>query len=188
MPDIPVAAQADIAFVLTIFFLVATTMHVDSGITRVLPPYVDPTVQQDMQVEVRERDLLAISINRGGSVMAQGQPISINQLKDLVKEFVLNPRQDENMSGTNDTEIDLLGVYPVSSAVISLKTDRGTSYSTYIAVQNELTRALNEMRDDLARNKFGRDYSNLAQPQRDAIAAAIKNNISEAEPIEIGGN
>ena len=41
-------------------------------------------------------------------------------------------------------------VYPVSEGVVSLQTTRDTGYQSYIMVQNELTRAFNEVRDEVA--------------------------------------
>ena len=45
--------------------------------------------------------------------------------------------------------------------VISLQTDRGTSYETYIMVQNELTRAFNKVRNEVAMRKFGVKFEDL---------------------------
>jgi hypothetical protein len=75
------------------------------------------------------------------------------------------------------------------SAVISLKNDRGTSYEMYLKVQNELTAAINELRDELSVQKFGVKMSVLGnEEQIAAIKAAIPVPISEAEPENIGGN
>ena len=85
-------------------------------------------------------------------------------------------------------EIPLLGTMEVSQGVISLQNDRGTSYDMYIQVQNELMAAVNEMRQDLSRVKFQREYEDLSNEQRSAIDKAIPAAISEAEPTKIGGN
>lgn len=74
----------------------------------------------------------------------------------------------------------------VSKGVISLQNDRGTSYDMYIAVQNELTAAIDEMRNELSQAKFGRKYADLTEPQAGAIDQAIPIAISEAEPTKIG--
>jgi hypothetical protein len=81
-----------------------------------------------------------------------------------------------------------LGDYPVSKGIISLKNDRGTSYDMYIQVQNELTAAVNELRDELSRQRFGVKFADLNdQDKTDAISKAIPMSISEAEPEDIGG-
>ncbi|MEG2494007.1 MAG: biopolymer transporter ExbD, partial [Rikenellaceae bacterium] len=70
----------------------------------------------------------------------------------------------------------------VSKAVISLQNTRYTSYNMYIKVQNELTRAYNELRNDLSQREFGKTYDNLDENQQTAIRDAIPLRISEAEP------
>ena len=55
-PEINAGSMADIAFLLLIFFLVTTTMDVDSGITRRLPPPVD----SPDNVKVKERNVLNV--------------------------------------------------------------------------------------------------------------------------------
>ena len=67
------------------------------------------------------------------------------------------------------------------------RNDRGTSYDMYLQVQNELTAAINEMRDELATARFGKHYADLSEPQRKAVETAIPMAISEAEPTKIGG-
>ena len=81
----------------------------------------------------------------------------------------------------------MLGNTPVSKGVISLQNDRGTSYDMYIKVQNELTAAVNELRDELSREKFSRKYVDCNDEQKEAIDKAVPVAISEAEPKNIGG-
>lgn len=178
--------MADIAFLLLIFFLVATTMSTDSGINRVLPPWADN--QQKDDIEIKERNLMAVKVNQFDRILANNQEVLLPQLKDKVKEFVLNPRDDENMPEKEMTVIDGVGAYPVSQGVISLQNDRGTSYDMYLRVQNELTRAFNEIRDELALVKFGAKFEDLSKEHREAVQKAVPSKISEAEPRNIGGN
>ena len=74
----------------------------------------------------------------------------------------------------------------VSKGVISLQNDRGTSYDMYLQVQNELAAAINEMRNELSTERFGKKYADLSDPQVEAIDKAIPIAISEAEPTKIG--
>jgi biopolymer transport protein exbD/tolR len=183
--EINAGSMADIAFLLLIFFLVATTMNVDTGLVRVLPPMPDPNVKQE-DIKVKERNLLLVFVSGSGNIMAGGQLIDIRQLKDKAKEFILNPYNDENLPEKEDKELELPDgqkwVYPVSQGVISLQNTRDTGYQVYIRVQNELTRAFNEVRDEVAMSKFGKKFSELQEEQRKVITTAVPMKISEAEP------
>ena len=187
--------MADIAFLLLIFFLVATTMNVDTGITRMLPPIpLDEQITEDMKV--KERNLLPILVNNQDLIMVAGIQMHISQVNDAVKRFILNPTNDENMPEKENKDIDMPDGtkwnYPVSKGVVSLQSTEGASYNIYIQVQNELTRAFSEMRDDVARQKFGKPFTELNDAERETIGSshgAVPLNISEAEPknVDIGG-
>ena len=81
--------------------------------------------------------------------------------------------------------IEGYGEYPVSKGVISLQNDRGTSYRAYIAVQNELVKAINEVRDDFCKQNYGKAYTFLTEDQQKIVREAIPQNISEAEPKDV---
>ena len=191
-PDINAGSQADIAFLLLIFFLVATTMNTDTGIARMLPP-LPPEDQKNEDVKVKERNLFLVLVSGSGNIMAgvsgKQELISLSQLKDRAKEFITNPMDDDNLPEKKDTEIELpdgsTWVYPVSEGVVSLQTTRDTNYQSYIMVQNELTRAFNEVRDEVAMKKFGAKFSELSEDQRNAVSKAVPLKISEAEPRNI---
>ena len=185
-PEVNASSQADIAFLLLIFFLVATTMNTDAGINRTLPPWVENRDQLD--IEIKERNLLEVKIDLSDRIMAGGQIVRITEVKDIAKDFYLNLTDDENMPEKEMVQIDIIGAYPVSQGVISLQNDRGASYEMYLKVQNELTRAVNEIRDEISQQKFGAKYKDLSDKQREAINSAQKMAISEAEPKNVGGN
>ena len=184
-PEVRADSQADIAFLLLIFFLVATTMNSDKGLSRVLPPLPPEDVKVE-DIKVKERNILLVFVNAAGQIMAGNESMDIRGLKDKAKEFILNPMDDENLPEKKETEIDLgdgsKWVYPVSEGVVSLQTTRDTSYEVYIMVQNELSRAFNEVRDQVAMQKFGSVFEDLTEDQRTAITKAVPQKISEAEP------
>ena len=184
-PEVRADSQADIAFLLLIFFLVATTMNSDKGLSRVLPPLPPEDVKVE-DIKVKERNVLLVFVNAAGQIMAGNESMDIRGLKDKAKEFILNPMDDENLPEKKDTEIDLPDgskwTYPVSEGVISLQTTRDTSYEVYIMVQNELSRAFNEVREQVSMQKFGHSFADLNEDQRSAVTKAVPQKISEAEP------
>ena len=190
--EINAGSMADISFLLLIFFLVATTMNTDTGLVRMLPP-MPPENQQQEEIKVKERNLFLVLISGSGNIMAgvpgKQEQIVLGQLKDMAKEFITNPMDDENLPEKVDREIDMADgskwTYPVSEGVVSLQTTRDTGYQAYIMVQNELTRAFNEVRDDVAQRKFGAKFSELNEDQRNAVSKAVPLKISEAEPRNI---
>ena len=186
VPEINASSMADIAFLLLIFFLMTTTMNVDTGLARMLPPMPEKDQQQE-DVEVKKRNIFTVLINKSDRLLVRGEPMDISMLKDKTKEFVLNPNNDPNLSDQNEKDIPMLGKVMVSEGVVSLQNDRGTSYMMYMKVQNELVAAYNEMREDLSRSMFSKPYDKLSQDEKDAIGKAMPSRISEAEPKNIGG-
>ena len=185
IPEINASSQADIAFTVLIFFLVVSTMDVDTGIVRVLPPMADPNMKQE-DIKVKERNLLLVFVSGSGNLMAGGKVVTIDALREKAKEFILNPNDLKTLPEKKNEKIDMPDgtkwTYPVSEGVISLQNTRDTSYERYIEVQNALTRAYNEVRDDLAMQKFGKKFEKLEDAERQVITKAIPMKISEAEP------
>ncbi len=184
-PQINAGSMADISFLLLIFFLVTTTMDTDSGISRRLPPPPDPTAPPP---DVKERNVFNVLVNKNDRLMVDGRVGDIRTLKLETKEFLSNPNNDPNLPEKREEVIPGIGPFQVSKGIISLKNDRGTSYDMYIQVQNELTAAVNELRDELSKQKFGKKFSELTDNNSiEAIQKAIPVSISEAEPEDIGG-
>lgn len=184
-PDIPSASMADIAFMLLIFFLVATTMDVDSGLERLLPQM--PPADQEEPPPIKERNVFSVLLDANNRLMVEGELIRVEDLREKAKEFMTNPRNLETLPETKPTEIPFIGNFEVTKGVISLRNDFGTQYGMYISVQNELVAAVNELRDEMASSTFGKTYANCNSEQREAIRMAIPSRISEAEPKMVGG-
>lgn len=186
IPEINAGSMADIAFLLLIFFLVTTTMNVDTGILRKLPPYQDE--QQDDTPPIKERNVFIVLLNRNNDLLVEGQPMQVSQLTDRTKKFLTNPNNNENLSAKKETEVPGIGNVMVSKGVVSLQNDRSTEYGRYLEVQNELMRAYNELRNNAAMNYFGKKFKELSDDQHKAIRKIHPLSISEAEPRNVGGN
>ena len=184
-PAINSSSTADIAFLLLCYFLMTTTMGSQLGLSRRLPPIPDKNQEIEDQ-KINRRNIIVVRINSSDRILAGSEGIEVSQLKDKVKEFLTNPNNDPKLPEKEMKEIEGFGQCAVSKGVISLQNDRGTSYDMYFRVQNELAAAINELRDELAREKFHMGYADINDEQRAAIDTAIPVSISEAEPTKIG--
>jgi len=184
-PEINASSTADIAFLLLCYFLMTTTMGSQNGLLRRLPPMPDEKQQAENQ-KINRRNIIQVKINSADKVLAGSEPIEVNQLKDRIKEFLTNPTNDPNLPERENVQIEGYGVYPVSKGVISLQNDRGTSYEAYIAVQNELVRAVNELRDAFCSRSYGKNFNQCNEDEQAVAKKAIPQQISEAEPKDVG--
>jgi len=193
-PEINAGSMADIAFLLLIFFLVTTTMDVDTGLTRKLPPPIEEELEKPP--EVKERNVFQVLVNANDDLLVEGEPILVTQLRDAAKEFIVGDKTftDQSMPEGRPTDVPLLGRIMVSKQIVSLQNDRGTSYEMYIKVQNELVGAYNEVRNDFAQQKFGKtmqeletaaENSKLFENQLKAVKKMYPQRISEAEPKNV---
>lgn len=170
--EIPTASMADIAFLLLIFFLVTTTIDVDTGIGMTLPPKLE---EDQEPPPVRERNMLKILINAQGQVLLEDQPSSVSRIRAEVKKHTLNEGADPNYAET------------ASRAIVSLKTDRQTPYDMYVNVLDEIWMAYFEMWDAEARRMGYSSYDAYRTAIEDTgeenlIREKIKAQISIAEP------
>jgi len=188
MPEIPSASMADIAFLLLIFFLVTTTMDVDTGLERRLPQWIDPADIEETP-PIKERNVFVVLVDRYDRLMVEGEISRVEDLREKAKEFLTNPGNKENLPEKYTEDVPIFGPTELisKSSVISLRNDYGTTYKTYIMVQNELVAAINELRDELARSKFGKPFNDLQEDQQEAIKIIYPQKISEAEPKKVGG-
>lgn len=182
-PEINAGSMADIAFLLLIFFLVTTTMNVDSGISKKLsekPPkdYVPPII--------KEKNILLVSINRNNDLLIEDDRTTIDQVREIAKKFIDNGGGEgkiENGVSTGPCDYCQGARDPSSSdhpnkAVISVQSDRGTEYGTYIAVQNELLRAYTDLRNRLSLERYKMSYEELyALYEEDEKNENIKNKV-----------
>lgn len=181
--NIPTSSMADIAFLLLIFFLVTTTINVDTGIGMTLPPKLKENQQPP---PVKERNMLKILVNAQGEVLLEEEISSVGQIRGEVKTHVTNYGQDPDYAASPD------------KAVVSIKTDAETPYKTYIEVLDEVWMAYREIWDSIARSNklpngddagLGKTYKSyqayratLGPDDENLIREKFKAKISIAEP------
>jgi len=135
-------------------------------------------------VDINKRNVLNVVVNFNDAVWVNGEELLLSQLKDKALEFLENPNNAPNLPEKELIQINNMGEYAVSKGVISLTNDQSTSYNMYVQVQNELEKAVNELRDKVAINYFGKKFDNLDTSARKSIQKAIPMNISEAPPMD----
>jgi biopolymer transport protein ExbD len=185
LPEYNASSLADIAFMLLIFFLVTTTMDVDSGLRRKLPAQVPP--EQDTPPPIKERNVFVVLVDAKNRLLVNGELMRVNDLRDKAKEFLANPNNSETLPEKKIEEIEFFGTTEISKGIISLRNDVGTTYGTYISVQNELVGAIAELRDELSKRKWNKPFNELESAKSKAVKKAIPSLISEAEPKRVGG-
>ena len=202
--DLNASSQADIAFLLLIFFLVTTSMNVDQGLYRQLPPPVQD--QEQNHDKVNERNIFIVLINKDNQLAIEGELADINNLTERTIEFITNPKDKADLAekvmaskkledATRDNKaedmknwkkvIDQFGDIGITKGVVSLQNDRGTNYETYIAVQNAIVAAYNITRDKFSQEQFGKVYDELSTDEQKLVKLVIPLNISEAEPRSV---
>ena len=83
---------------------------------------------------MNDRNIFKVSINSADKLLVEDEPLEdVYQIKEMAKEFVLNPNNDPTLSESPQ------------DAVISLKGNRGTSYEMYITVLDQLQGAYYEI-------------------------------------------
>jgi biopolymer transport protein ExbD len=184
--EINSSSMADIAFLLLIFFLVTTTMDVDSGMKRTLPPIADNEQQQD-DVELKERNVLMVNVSKEGRIMVgteEYMPADLNRRGDhsRMSREVLDFLAGADRSEKKATDIELGVSCEISQGVVSLKADNETKYNIYLQVQDELTHAFNVYRDLISVQAYGKPFEELNEIQTGNIRKAVPVKVSEAEP------
>lgn len=175
LPEINAGSMADIAFLLLIFFLVTTTMDVDTGLVRKLPAMPEEEEIID-DSQIKARNIYVVLVNAKDQLLVEEELMDISQLREGAKKFLNNWGKNPDLSDS-----------PLK-AIISLQNDRGTSYEMYVKVQNELSAAYRELRDAEAQRKFGVYYAELKGDSKKEIRKMYPQKISEAEPKKMGGN
>jgi biopolymer transport protein ExbD len=182
--------MADIAFLLLTFFLMTTTVASDKGLLVQLPPPPEALPPED--IEIPEKNLFKVQVNSFDKLLVEGEPwtASNRELIDKCKAFVLNNGQDPASSDNPQ------------KAIVSFKTDRGTSHKMFVEVLDALTAAYYEIYSQRAGVTVDRWREISSDPNADDLSRQLYNkgrgilpdggveipkNISIAEPTKIGG-
>lgn len=154
--EIPTSSMADISFLLLLFFLVTTTIDVDTGIGLVLPPAIEET----QTVKIKQENLLKVLVNAAGEVLLDDELTSVSQINTIVANKI---RQNDKI-------------------IVSVKTDRNTPYRVYIETLDQIKMAYSTLREEFSMEEFGVQLKNLTREQLETVREKVPQRISIAEP------
>ncbi len=155
VPGLNTTSTADISFMLLVFFLVTTSMDVDKGMNRQLPPKQDE--KQEM-MDVDRSKVMSLALSEEGLLTIDEKPADIDKIRRQLKEFIVT-------------------IGP--SHIIELKTDRKCDYDTYFHLQNEIVRSYREIRDAASKQQFGKPYSKCSVEQREQLMEKFPQRVQE---------
>ena len=164
IPELNTSSTADISFMLLIFFLVTSSMDTDKGLLRQLPPLPQ---EQTPPTDVRKDHVMQVTLDARDQLAINGTLLTPRQLKEQIMTFVAADRTEH---------------------VISIRTDRATTYEAYFRMQNAIVAAYVHLRDRYARERYGKGYGELVEEQRDEVNQYYPQRISETKPSEGGAS
>lgn len=209
--EVNAGSMADIAFLLLIFFLVTTQIATNKGLTLLLPPKQED--DEPIEIKQQQRNIFKIQVNSADKLLVEDEPLDdISQIRDMVYDFVLNFGDPSSTKKGSDkvSEVDVYNSLPASmkshisrnlgdsessdgpsSAIVSLKADRGSSYEIFIQILDELNAAYNRIygeRVGLSDEEFRKLNRNDPRQKKlyDDARMGIPKAISIAEPTKSG--
>lgn len=169
--EINAGSMADVAFLLLIFFLVATTIVNDKAMKQILPPHLD----EPIDVKIAEQNVFNIIVNNSNELLVENEILQLRQIRSKTKAFITNNGRNPELSDSP------------KKAIVSIKGFRGTDYGFYAQVYNEVHAAYDELRANklgLSMRAYlelmGTDPKELTPEQITAI-----NKVKEVYPLRL---
>ena len=166
VPQLNTTSTADISFMLLILFLVTTSMDVDKGLSRRLPPN-EPPRQEHHQTDIDRRDVLSLRITADNRLLCNDVPMPLQQVHKRVEAFITERGKRH---------------------VIEVEADRNARYDTYFTLQNELVAVYNDLRNRLSKKRYGRAFALLDEDRQETIRHDVPQRISERYLQKEGGH
>lgn len=155
VPGLNTTSTADISFMLLILFLVASSMDLDKGLSRQLPP---ADKKNTPPAAVDSRRTVRIVIDADSKVTLDGKPVTLVELRHHAARLIRTAGKGH---------------------LIQLQSDRKASYDAYLHVQNQLVAAYNGVRNQRSISLFGKTFEQCSHEQQMQIAGEVPMRISE---------
>ena len=120
---------------------------------------VRPQKKEQQQSVVDKANLMALRLTAGDTLLVNGKPMQVSQLKEETIRFVHR-----------------LG----KKHLISIESDRDADYNLYFQMQNQLMEAYSQLRNETAQKKYHRDYALLNNDQKEQVRNICPQRITES--------
>lgn len=145
--SIGAGSMADVAFLLLVFFLVATTIQTEAGLNMTLPRWVEDNATE----ERLDADVFVVEIGANNQLLVEEQTTVLEALPALTKQWL-------------ETEITSR-----SKATVVLKQNQESAYATYVAVLDQIKSVYHQEWDQAALARFGQVYERLPKKAQQQI-------------------
>lgn len=119
--------------------------------TRVLLMIPDeiPIIEKEEKITSKEREKsLTIEVIDKKRVVINGENKSIKSIRPTVSKYIKSNKKH---------------------SLIILATKRDVLYANFILIQNEIISSINKLKNELAQSKFGKNYENITNQQKELI-------------------
>ena len=152
VPQLNASSTADISFVLLILFLVTTSMDVDKGLHRQLPP-LQPTKDQQKPQEVDKSRIMTLHIDSRNNLTCNGAKVAIGSLRQKIVDFI-------TVAGPREA-------------------DPASTYDTYFQTQNEIANAYLTLRNQEAQRRYGTSFARCSEDEKAIVSDAYPQRLAE---------
>ena len=156
VPQLNATSTADISFMLLIFFLVTTSMDLDKGLARKLPP-----MEKDKQEEsvVNKENIIKVYITGDNKIIVDDVPSTLDELKNKLKSFVAR-------RGRNH--------------LIQLQASENANYDTYFHVQDAIVSTFNLLKNQLAIKMYRHPYTLCSAEEKEEVNRLMPQRLVES--------
>lgn len=178
-PEVNAGSMADIAFLLLIFFLVTTTIEVDSGISSKLPPDIPPP-----ETVIKQKNIFTVEINKDNQMLVEEELMDVKDLKAAALKFIDNGGGEnaakQKCDYCNGAKDPSSSDHP-EKAIISITHSRATDYNTFIVAYDQLVSAYTELRERLAQKLYRRSFKEMELTYDDSKSPQFKSEKLKAK-------
>jgi biopolymer transport protein ExbD len=170
-------SMADIAFLLLIFFLVSTTISAEKGILRKLPAYCEDPAS--CETDIKKRNLLEITLNQNNEILIYNKKAQLKDITNIVVAFVDNNGlgQCHYCSGKRSKDYS---EHPLKAAIL-LRYDAKSRYDQFVVVQDKISLAYEQLRENYAKTYFNKSMEELDRTRLNLVKAKFPINLSEVK-------